>query len=176
MNNVPPLPALHKDNTDHTPERPEVYTNMPDPTKETPRCSQCKKEHFVTDFYVSRLGKRYKTCGWCCDKNRDKSAHYQANKAGDIVDTEHGKISVRDGELINHEALKHGFKMIDTTDYKNAKTHTMWECLSCGKHIRRQWQWIRKEDTCGGVDHRRDTHAKLVADTRKEFLASLGMA
>ena len=117
------------------------------------RCSQCKMEYFTDEFYTNRLGDCYKTCRYCCDKNRYKTVRYQSNVADGSVNIEHGKICVRDGERISREAQKFGFKIVDPTDYKNAKTHTIWECLSCGHHFRRQWYMIRKSDTCSGTNH-----------------------
>jgi hypothetical protein len=138
-----------------------------DEEHETVRCSQCKKMYYITDFHTSRLGKRYKTCSECCAKRvREYVPKPIDGEAAQLKKTTY----------IICEAKKHGFKLIDPADYKSAKVQAMWECLSCGNHITRQWISIRTFDTCNGPHHCRTTHAKLVADTRKEFLASIGMA
>ena len=107
------------------------------------QCSGCKKKFFSDGFKVTRLGKRLKTCIECNKRHLVKKQEYLTRKDAGTNDISHGAICKRDPARIDEEARrKHGVRLLDPSTYKNARTEVYWECITCQRHFKDQWQFI----------------------------------
>ena len=86
------------------------------------------------------------------DTQRQNHSRYLERKRAGTVDKAHGAICKRDPERVARLANELGLRMVDPTEYKNARTSMIWGCMKCAHHFRCQRQFIHKG--CRGPMHR----------------------